>query len=66
MSNHRPLGPRGSWKTGQRVPATGLYVDQYGVFSRHEAWSTFPPTVGGGRKGGEVAYRRLIKAAATA
>lgn len=63
MSVHRPLGPSGSWKTGQRVPLAGLYIDQYGVYSTHDRGATFPPCIG--RKG-ECAYRRLVKAAATA
>lgn len=54
---HRPLGPRGTWKTGQRVPRDGTYVDQHGVTSTHFAGDTFPPSVG--RKG-ECAFRRMI------
>lgn len=57
---HYPLGPGRSWKTGQRVPTTGTYVDQHGVPSHHDEHDTFPPCVG--RKG-EVAYRWLVKAA---
>lgn len=56
---HTPLGPGSSWKTGQRVPETGLYVDQYGVASRFEAGTTFPPTVGF-RGDSECAYRKLV------
>ncbi len=56
-SRHQPLGPGGTWKTGQRVPFTGTYVDQHGVPSHHEAHDTFPPCVG--RKG-DVAFRVLI------
>jgi hypothetical protein len=55
--NHRALGPGGSWKSGQRVPRTGSWVDQHGVVSFHYAGDTFPPCVGYGRKG-ECAYRR--------
>lgn len=62
---HNPLGPNGSWKTGQRVPVTGVYVDQDGVVSEHDEHDTFPPCVGFGRKG-EVAYRYLIRATGTA
>lgn len=51
------------WKTGQRVPATGIYVDQYGVHSYHVQYRTFPPCIG--RKG-ECAYRRLVRRAMTA
>jgi hypothetical protein len=51
------------WKTGQRVPATGYYVDQYGVGSFHVQHRTFPPCVG--RKG-ECAYRRLVRRAMSA
>ncbi|WP_440712952.1 hypothetical protein [Gordonia sp. FQ] len=49
-----PLGPGGRWKTGQRVPATGNYVDQFGTVSWHEEHRTFPPAID--RKG-SVAYR---------
>ncbi|MFE4549408.1 hypothetical protein [Streptomyces sp. NPDC056785] len=56
---HGPLGPNGEWKTGQRVPATGGYTDQYGVSTFHEAGATFPPCIG--RKG-EAAYRTLSQA----
>jgi hypothetical protein len=59
----RPLGPRGTFKTGQRVPWDGAYVDQYGVMSHHAAHTTFPPCIG---RRGECAYRKLIEAAATA
>lgn len=51
---HTPLGPRGTWKTGQRVPFTGSWRDQHGVVTTHHAGSTFPPCIG--RKG-ECAYR---------
>jgi hypothetical protein len=47
-------GPNGSWKTGQRVPATSYYVDQYGVVSFHEVAATFPPCIG---RQGECAFR---------
>lgn len=53
---HFPLGPDGAWTTSQRVPFTGLWADQYGVVSRHEAGRTFPPCIG--RKG-ERAFRHL-------
>lgn len=56
--------PSGHFKTGQRVPETGHYVDQYGVPSHHEAHRTFPPCIG--RKG-ECAIRTKVNpAAATA
>jgi hypothetical protein len=58
----KPLGPMGTWKTGQRVWESGSYSDQYGVITNHTAHSTFPPCVG--RKG-EGALRRLVKATAT-
>lgn len=47
------------WKTGQRVPVTGNYRDQYGVVSHHEVHRTFPPCIG--RKG-EGAFRYLVRA----
>jgi hypothetical protein len=47
-----------SFKTGERVPVTGLYVDQYGVHSFHQAHRTFPPCIG--RKG-ECAYRKFVR-----
>ena len=28
-NTHVPKGPRGTWKTGQRVPVTGDWADQY-------------------------------------
>lgn len=59
---HHPLaGDR--WKTGQRVPVTGFWVDQHGVITHHEEHRTFPPCIG--RKG-EAAFRTLMYAAATA
>lgn len=56
-SRHVPLGPNGTWKTGQRVPFTSRYVDQYGVPSTHFVGDTFPPCVG--RKG-VCAYRKPV------
>lgn len=44
MRVHRPKGPKGSWKTGQRVPETGNYADQFGVICHFEQATTFPPT----------------------
>lgn len=58
-TNNRPLGPAGTWKTGQRVPFSGDYVDQYGQVNRFEAHTTFPPVVA--RKGGECAFRRFVR-----
>lgn len=55
MLRHRPKGPNETWKTGQRVPSTGRYVDQYGVVTWHDAGATFPPCID--RKG-TAAYRR--------
>lgn len=61
---HTPLGPGGTWKTGQRVPRDGHYTDQYGVTTWHEKGGTFPPCIG--RKG-QCAYRRpYVATAATA
>ena len=57
---HYPLGPGGTWKSGQRVPVTGRYIDQHGTISEHEQHDTFPPCVA---KRGEVAFRRLVKIA---
>lgn len=56
---HTPKGPDGTWKTGQRVPATGLWSDQFGAISRHDEGATFAPCID--RKG-ECAYRFLIEA----
>ena len=47
-------GTGNTFKTGQRVPRTGNYTDQYGVTTFHMAHGTFPPCVG--RKG-ECALR---------
>ena len=63
-TNHVPKGPGGTWKTGQRVPVTGDWADQYGDVVRFEAGHTFPPCID--RKG-ECANRHLVmRAAATA
>ena len=51
-------GPGGTWKTGQRVPESGFYRDQYKVSSFHEAGRTFPPCLD--RKG-ECAFREFVK-----
>ena len=48
------------WKTGQRVPMSGWYVDQYGYTTYHAAHRTFPPCIG--RKG-QCAFRTLKLAA---
>lgn len=55
---HAPLGPNGRWKTGQRVPVSGTWTDQYGLVTYHEKGSTFPPCID--RKG-ECAHRELIQ-----
>ena len=57
---NRPLGPNNSWKTGQRVPFTGNYRDQYGQVNHFEENTTFPPVVA--RKGGECAFRHFVSA----
>lgn len=51
-----PLGPDGLWKTGQRVPFTGIWIDQFGASSHHEEGGTFPTCIGRKR---ECAYRYL-------
>ena len=61
MRRHRPLGPGGIFKTGQRVPASGEWADQYGLVTTHEVGATFPPCLD--RKG-ECAFRHLVKSAA--
>lgn len=62
MANrHRPLGANDKWKTGQRVPVSGEWADQYGLVTHHEMGGTFPPCLD--RKG-ECAYRILVRAAA--
>lgn len=58
MFHHPPLGPNETWKTGQRVPVSGLWRDQYGVVTHHDAFSTFPPCID--RKG-ECAFRELVQ-----
>lgn len=55
---HTPKGPDGLWKTGQRVPVSGLWLDQYGVITYHALGATFPPCID--RKG-ECAYRDLVE-----
>jgi hypothetical protein len=56
--NRVPLGPDGQWKTGQRVPETGNYADQYGVVTHHQAGATFAPCLD--RKG-ECAFRIKVE-----
>jgi len=63
IGRHRPKGPNETWKTGQRVPTTDIYVDQYGVASHHEEGRSFPPCIG--RKG-ECAFRKPYRAVAAA
>lgn len=55
---NRPLGPDGTWKTGQNVPVSGLWVDQYDVVTHNYQGDTFPPCID--RKG-ECAYRELVQ-----
>ena len=64
QSMSRPLGPNGTWKTGQRVPATGLWTDQHGQVNHFREHTTFPPCVE--REGGECAFRDLVRADAAA
>jgi hypothetical protein len=61
-TRHRPKGRNGTWKTGQRVPATGLYSDQYGYVSHHDFGGTFPPCIGRPK---ECAFRLPFVAATT-
>lgn len=67
MSNrkHQPLGPNGQWKTGQRVPETGSWVDQYGLILHFDAGSTFPPCEGLDGAS-ECAYRTKLDQAKSA
>lgn len=58
LQMHTPKGPNGEWTTGQRVPVSGLWVDQYGVVTHHAAHRTFPPCIARRR---ERAYRELIQ-----
>lgn len=57
-ANHRPKGPNDTWVTGQRVPVTGDWADQYGIVTHHEVGRTFPPCLD--RKG-EAACRFLVR-----
>ena len=34
------------FKTGNRVPVDGVYVDRFGVHTPHLAHRTFPPCIG--------------------
>jgi len=54
---HLPKGPSGTWKTGQRVPESGNWVDQHGSSQYFTRGSTFPPCID--RKG-ECANRFLV------
>lgn len=56
MRRH-PLGPNGSYKTGQRVPFGGFWKDQYGSVIQIDAGATFPPCLD--RKG-ECAFRHQV------
>ena len=59
---HHGLGPNGEHKTGQRVPSTGAWQDQFGVITHHDAGATFPPCID--RKG-TCAYRVQVNQART-
>ena len=61
MSSH-PLGRGGTWKTGQRVPYTGYWRDQYGVVTHHEVHGTFTPCL---NRKGECAYRLPVLSASS-
>lgn len=56
-TGHQPKGPSGTWKTGQRVPMSGTWADQYGAVYHFTTGTTFPPCID--RKG-ECAYRVLV------
>lgn len=58
-SRRRPLGPHGSWMTGQRAPVSGVWIDQFGDMAEFNAGHTFPPCTGRKRT---CAYRHLIRA----
>ncbi|MFC7219209.1 hypothetical protein ACFQLX_13680 [Streptomyces polyrhachis] len=66
MRRHLPKGPNGSWKTGQRVPETGFWVDQNGLINHFEVGDTFPPTCTGFSRKSECAYRIRVEVAAQA
>lgn len=55
-----PLGPNGSWKQGQRVPADGEWIDQFGRICDLDAHGTFPPI----RRKGTCTFWRLYQDAA--
>lgn len=57
---HRPLGPNGTWKTGQRCPQTGHWADQDGLINHFEVGDTFPPTCTGFDHKSKCAYRTLV------
>jgi hypothetical protein len=63
MRKHRPQGPGESWKTGQRVPETGVYTDQYGLVQHFEVATTFPPCMNLDDVS-ECAFRVLVDEAA--
>lgn len=58
MTSHVPLGPGETWKTGQRVPESGLWADQYGDVNHFEGGRTFPPCLG---IKGACAFRYLVQ-----
>jgi hypothetical protein len=41
-----PKGPGGSWKTGQRVPYTGWWRNNFGQQCHFAQGATFPPRTG--------------------
>lgn len=42
----KPKGPDGSFKTGQRCPADGSWINSINQVIHLERGATFPPTVG--------------------
>ena len=57
MNNQTAAAIPLTWKTGQHVPVSGNYADQYGKVSWHDEHHTFPPCIG---RQGECAYRAFI------
>ncbi len=61
VKGHRPKGPNGTWKTGQRCPQRGWWVDERLNVCFFEERSTFPPSPG--RNGGQSTYWTLTRIA---
>lgn len=58
MAN-KPIGPDGSYKTGQRVPSDGQWINTINQVITTFKGATFPPTVG--NTGGQTTFWKVYK-----